>query len=143
MVKVCVNGVALQEGTDYTITCKNTQKPGQASVTIKGCGKYAGEVTKSFVIVPNKVKISSVKSKKSKNLTVKWTKAAGVSGYAITISTDKNFKKNKTVKATKANTVTYKKLAQKKYYVRVRSYVTVDGKKYYGTNSSIKKVNIK
>ena len=143
VVKVCVNGVALQEGTDYTITCKNTQKPGQASVTIKGCGKYAGEVTKSFVIVPSKVKISSVKSKKSKNLTVKWTKAAGVSGYAITISTDKNFKKNKTVKATKANTVTFKKLVKKKYYVRVRSYVTVDGKKYYGTNSSIKKVNIK
>lgn len=93
-----------------------------------------------------KLNIKKLVSKK-KALAVYWNKITDVSGYQIQVATDKKFKKNrKTVTVAKQNASkkTVKKLkAKKKYYVRVRTYKTVNGKKVYGKWSKIKSVKTK
>ncbi len=94
-----------------------------------------------------KASISSAKSTSSKKMTVKWKKLKAVSGYEIITATDKKFKKNKKitrVSGSKKVKTTIKKLKRKKtYYVKMRGYITVDGQKYYGPYSKVKKVKVK
>ena len=95
---------------------------------------------------PKAAKIKKVKAAK-KAVAVTWNKVSGVSGYEVQVATDKKFKKNKktvTIKKQKATSTTVKKLkAKKKYYVRVRTYKTVNGKKVYSAWSSVKNVKTK
>lgn len=92
-------------------------------------------------------KISSLKNKKSKQLTVSIKKVSGAAGYQVTYSTDKKFKKGKNTKVvySKKNTVTLKKLKKgKTYYVKVKAY-KLDSKKLkvLGKFSAVKKIKIK
>ena len=94
------------------------------------------------------LKLKSVKSKKKKTVTLNWTTDKKSTGYQISYSTNKNFKKSKTksilIKNKKTKTYTIKKLKSKKtYYVRIRGYKTVDGKRHYGYWSQSKKIKIK
>ncbi len=95
---------------------------------------------------PKSAKIKKVKPAK-KAVSVEWKKVSGVKGYQIQVATDKKFKKNKktaTVKKQKTTKVTIKKLkAKKKYYVRIRTYKTVNGKKIYSSWSKVKSVKTK
>ena len=74
----------------------------------------------------------------------------GVDGYQVQYSTDKKFKKNTktvTIKKNKTSTTVKKLKANKKYYVRVRTYknVKVNGKtkKVYSSWSKVKSVKTK
>lgn len=91
--------------------------------------------------------LSSVKNTKTRKMTVKWKKNKAVNGYQIQYSTNKKFTSgSKTVTVNKNSTVskTVKKLKKgKKYYVRIRTYKTVNGKKYYSSWSKAKSVKIK
>ena len=93
-----------------------------------------------------KLRVKKLVSKK-KALVVYWNKIVNVSGYQIQVATDKKFKKNKktvTVAKQNASKKTVKKLkAKKKYFVRVRAYKTVNGKKSYGKWSKMKSVKTK
>ena len=92
-----------------------------------------------------KVKKSSVISAKrsagGKKLTVVAKKTSAVTGYQVRCSTSKNYKKKKTsTKSVKSNKVTFTKLSKNKtYYVSVRTYKVVNGKKYYSSWSKSKK----
>lgn len=94
-----------------------------------------------------KANIKSVKSTASKKLTLKWKKLQGVTGYEIVTATNKKFNKNKKVttinKAKKTSTTVKKLKRKKKYYVKMRGFVVVDGQKYYGPYSKVKKVKVK
>lgn len=98
------------------------------------------------VAKPKSAKFKKVKSAK-KAVSVEWKKVSGVKGYQVQVATDKKFKKNKktaTVKKQKTTKVTIKKLkAKKKYYVRIRTYKTVNGKKVYSSWSKVKTVKTK
>ena len=98
------------------------------------------------VLKPKSAKFKKVKAAK-KAVSVEWKKVSGVKGYQIQVATDKKFKKNKktvTVKKQKTTKVTIKKLkAKKKYYVRIRTYKTVNGKKVYSSWSKVKTVKTK
>ena len=93
-----------------------------------------------------KVKVASAKAGK-KSVKVTWKKVKGIKGYQIQYSTNKKFKKgNKTitVKSTKSTSATIKKLkSKKKYYVRMRTYKIVNGKKVYSAWSKAKSVKVK
>ena len=83
-----------------------------------------------------------------KQLTASWKTVASITGYEVQYSTSKKFTKKttKTSKITKAKTTkkTIKSLKKgKKYYVRVRAYKTVNGKKVYSSYSTVKSVKIK
>ena len=98
------------------------------------------------VAKPKSVKPKTVKAAK-KAVSVEWNKVSGVSGYEIQLATDKKFKKNKktvTIKKQKTTKTTVKKLkAKKKYYVRIRTYKIVNGKKVYSSWSKVKSVKTK
>lgn len=93
-----------------------------------------------------KVNVASAKAGK-KSVKVTWKKVKGIKGYQIQYSTNKKFKKgNKTitVKSTKSTSATIKKLKSKKtYYVRMRTYKVVNGKKVYSAWSKAKSVKVK
>ncbi len=93
-----------------------------------------------------KLSIKKLISKK-KEFTVYWNKITDVSGYQIQVATDKKFKKNKktfTIKKQNVSKKTVKKLkAKKKYFVRIRAYSVVNGKKVYGKWSKIQSAKTK
>ena len=89
--------------------------------------------------------ISKLTSGKKK-LTVKLKKVSGAKGYQIQYSTNKKFKKNNKSTNISKNTTkkTISKLsAKKKYYVRIRAYRNVNGKKIYSSWSKVKNVTTK
>ena len=146
-ITVKLSGKTLKNGTDYTATYKNNKNVGKATVTITGKNAYSGTITKTFVINPKGTSVSKLTAK-SKGFEVKWGKqATQTTGYEIQLATDSKFTKNKkTVTVTKNGTTskTVTKLtAKKKYYVRIRTYKTVSGTKYYSSWSSAKTVTTK
>ena len=146
-IKVKLGGKTLKPGTDYTVSYKNNKNIGTATLTIKGKGKYSGTLQKTFTIKPKTTKIKTFKSPKKKQAKVSWSKDSKVSGYQIVYARNSKFTKGKnrvTVKGYKTTSKTIKKLKSKKtYYVKVRSYKTVKGKKIYSSYSKVKKIKIK
>ena len=144
-VTVKLNGKTLKNGTDYSVTYSNNTKVGTAKVTIKGKGNYSGTITKTFKINPAKQEIQKLTAK-SKAFFIDWAQKGSATGYEIQYATNSKFSgaKKVTVTNNKTDKKTVSKLSgKKKYYVRVRSYTTVKGKKYYGAWSSTKSVTTK
>ena len=104
------------------------------------------QTTTKAVAKPKAAKFKKVKGSK-KAIALTWAKGKGVKGYQIQVATDKKFKKNKktvTIKKQKTTKTTVKKLkAKKKYFVRIRTYKTVNGKKVYSSWSKAKTVKTK
>lgn len=109
-------------------------------------GAYSSVLTaKTSSAKVNKTSISKLTAK-TNAFTVKWKKASSINGYQIQYSTKSNFKSAKTV--TVANNKTTSKSVSKlkgktKYYVRVRTYRTINGKKYYSSWSKSKSTQTK
>ena len=144
-ITVKCNGKALKNGTDYTASYSNNKKIGTATVKIAGKGSYTGTVTKTFKINPAKQEIQKLTAK-SKAFFVDWAQKGSATGYEIQYATNSKFTSAKKVTITnnKTDTKTISKLSgKKKYYVRVRSYTTVKGTKYYGAWSASKSVTTK
>lgn len=117
----------------------DSTKPTQPASTTKP------ETAKPQSTTPAKTKVQKISTGK-KSITAQWKKVAGVSAYQVQIATNKKFSKNKkTFKVSKKSTkVKIKKLKAKKvYYLRVRSYKKVNGKKVYSKWSTVRKVKTK
>ena len=144
-ITVKYNGKTLKKGTDYTVSYSNNKKIGTATVKIAGKGSYTGTITKTFKINPAKQEIQKLTAK-SKAFFVDWAQKGSATGYEIQYATNSKFTSAKKVTITnnKTDTKTISKLSgKKKYYVRVRSYTTVKGTKYYGAWSASKSVTTK
>lgn len=93
-----------------------------------------------------KSNLNSAKSTSKKKIKASWSKVGGASGYQVMWSTYKNFSKNYKTKSVTSKylskTVTAAQ-SKKTYYVRVRAYKTVSGKKVYSPWSNTKKVKTK
>lgn len=101
------------------------------------------KITQS-ILKNKKAKISFIKrSKNGKTIKLKVQKIKGAKKYQIRYSMNKKVKKYKTINTNKL-TYTIKKLKPNRtYYIKVRGYNTISGKKYYSLWSKIKKVNKK
>jgi predicted RNA-binding Zn-ribbon protein involved in translation (DUF1610 family) len=146
-VTVKLGSTTLKNGTDYTVTYTNNKNVGKATVTITGIKKYSGTIKKTFKINPKATKLTSVAAA-SKGFTAKWSKlTTQTTGYEIQYATDSKFTKNKKTVTITKNSTTSKKVtkltAKKKYYVRIRTYKTVSGTKYYSAWSASKTVTTK
>lgn len=128
----------LKKGQSYSFKVRATAGSNQ--------GSYSSVLKTATKVGTGAIK--SLKSPKSGNLNVTWSKLSGANGYQLYLSTNKKFtskttkkvtvKKNKTVKAT------VKSLKKKKtYYVKIRGYKTVNDKKVYGAFSAVKRIKIK
>lgn len=114
---------------------------------IKGIGNYTGTIKKTFKIVPKKAAITKLTSPKSRTIKITWKKDSQASGYQIQYAKNAKFKNGKkTITISKKSTAskTISKLTKnKKYYVWIRAYKKIDGKKCYGSWSKPAKVKCK
>lgn len=139
--------MTLNSGSEYKVSYSGNKSVGTATMKITGTGNYNGTITKTFKINPKGVSLKSVKKgKKSFKATWKKSSKTWTTGYQVQYSTSKKFKKAKTytAKSYKKTKATVKKLKKKKtYYVHMRTYKTVKGKKYYSGWSKVKSVKTK
>ena len=96
-------------------------------------------------VTPKVTSITSVKSKKKKQATVKWKKTAGIKGYKLIYGTTRSLKKKTKTKLTKKTSLKISGLKPgKTYYFKVCCYSKDSkGNKVYGKYSKVKKVKIK
>lgn len=143
-VRVMVKGTKQDEVKDGKPATKPSEPATTPSTTQPTTKPSTTKNTEA--VKPKKTSIKKL-SKGKKKFTVTWAKVSGVKGYQIQYSSDKKLKKNnKSVTVTKQKTTkaTVKKLkSKKKYYVRVRTYKTVNGKKIYSSWSKVKSVKTK
>ncbi len=130
--------------SNYTVRYASGRKNvGKYAVKITFKGKYKGTKTLYFYIKPRATSISSISPGKRK-FTVKWYKRpTQTSGYQIQYSTSSKFTSptTRTISGCGTTSKTITKLkAKKKYFVRVRTYKTVNGTKYYSSWTKYKKV---
>ncbi|BAK48087.1 hypothetical protein CXIVA_21200 [Clostridium sp. SY8519] len=128
-------------------------------VTIKGVGtariiitatqteKYkAASETVTIKVLPKGIKVAKLTGAK-KSFSVKWSKQPNITGYRIQYSTSKSFKKGSKYKIIKKYNSTSAKISKlkkkKKYYIRIQTYKTIGGKKYYSNWSQVKAVKTK
>lgn len=127
----------------YQVFYEKNKKVGKATVTVQFTGeRYTGSMQASFEIVPKATVLTSLKASKTA-LTVKWKKTSSeISGYQIEYATNSKFSgaKKTLIKGTGIKQKKLKGLkSSKKYYVRIRAYKEVNGKKYYSAWSATKK----
>ena len=141
------NGTKLTKGTHYTVKYASGRKSvGTYKVTVTMKGNYSGTKTLTFKIVPKATSISKLTAK-TKALTVKLNKqTTQTSGYQIVYSTSKKFSSYKSTLIT-SNKTTTKTITGLKagttYYVKVRTYKTVNGTRIYSAWSSVKSIKTK
>jgi hypothetical protein len=125
---------ALMVGMDFTVTYGTNKSIGEGTAFVTGIGLYRGSRTVSFTISPSTPKVSKVTSG-TKQVKVTWKKVAKaqkVSKYQVQYRVKGSSKwKSKLVKASKGSLVVKGLVVGKKYQVRVRTYKTVSGVKYY------------
>lgn len=128
----------LSPGTKYyyCVAAYNSSKTGSRSSSL------------SFVTKPNGTKITSSSSPSKTKIKINWQKPSrAYNGYQIVYSRKSNFSKlvaTKNISSKNTTTYTGKNFTKGvKYYIRVRSYRTVDGKKYYSVWSNTVKVKSK
>ncbi|MBQ5590995.1 MAG: hypothetical protein IIU65_04880, partial [Clostridia bacterium] len=126
--------------------------------TVKGGKKYVYKVraingdvykdskqSKAVSIMNFKAKAKFKATPAKKNMTVKITgKVKYANGYQVAYSTNAKFKKKLTKTVIFKTKKTIKKLKSgTKYYVRVRAYKTINGKKVYGSWTAKKSIKVK
>lgn len=142
---VSFNGQPLIQDVDYKVSYSKNDAPGRATVKITGIGNFAGSVSKTFIILPQKVNSVSIAKNSATTATVSWGKVDKVSGYEI-LKYDAN--KNSFVHAVfaSADSTSYQftKLQNSALHSYVvKAYKTIDGDKYFGEQSDAVSVFIK
>lgn len=128
----------------YKVTYLYNKNVGKAKAKITFKTRYSGTVYRYFVIKPKGTSITKL-SAGVKAFTAKWTrKTTQTTGYQIQYATNSKFTKGKKTVTIKSNKTTSKKISglnnNTKYYVRVRTYKTVNGLKYFSAWSKSKSI---
>lgn len=142
-VRVKSGNRVLKLNKDYTVKYAANKNCGKARMEVIGKGSYTGKIKRYFVIVPKKARIGKIKAgiKKAK---VYVRKSPGKpSGYQICWSAGKKFSKSKSVFTARAAYWMRGLKRKKYYYIKVRAYKTINGKKYFGSYSPRKRVRVK
>lgn len=132
-----VNGLATAQGY-YGLTAYSRFLEGKNTFYDMRDGKAVAR--------PIATSISSLKSLKTKQMTVKWKKVSGVRGYELVYAANSKFTGSRTVTASASSVQkTIKGLKKgKTYYVKIRAYkADGEGGRLYGAYCSAKKVKVK
>ncbi len=134
------SGKALKVNKNYTVSyAKGRTNVGKYAVKIKYKGNYTGAKTLYFKINPKATSLTKLTAGGGA-LKVSWKKLSKqVTGYQIKYSTSKSFSSAESVNVSyKTSSVKLTGLkGSKTYYVKIRAYKTVGGKKYYSKWSSV------
>lgn len=119
---------------------------GKATIT---AANPSGEVKATYkvTIIPGKVYIATISSKKKNQVTISYNKDKLADGYEVVYATNNKFTKNKKVKlikdsSTKTTTMTGLKTGQY-YYLKVRAYYNSASGKIYGDYGYTESVKVK
>lgn len=130
----------LKAGTTYSFRVR-------AYKTIDGKKYYSAWKTLKTPTKPSRPSIKTPSTNKKHQIIAKWSKVTNCSGYQVQYSKKKSFSSviaTRTVSGSSKTSYTGKNFTKgKTYYVRVRSYKAVDGKKYYSSWSSVKSIKCK
>ena len=142
----------LKADTDYTAQWPDAKAVGTYTVAITGTGHYTGTTQTTYQINPKGTTLKKAKAAK-KAATIKWKKQAAkmtrsrISGYQIQLATNSKFTKNRKTVKVKGYSKVSKKVTKlkggKKYYVKIRTYMTTGGRTYYSPWSKAKTVKVK
>lgn len=92
-VYAAIDGKALVENVDYTLTYSNNVNIGTAHITLNGIGEHKGlKQNYTFDIVPDKVKRVKYISSENTSLKLSWNSVLGADAYVITAESINNFK---------------------------------------------------
>jgi g-D-glutamyl-meso-diaminopimelate peptidase len=139
---------ATTEKATEEITTETTTEEITEDITTETTPEEATtETSGATVKKPENTSLTAVIAGEEK-ITVRWNKHTKyTAGYQIQYSTAKDFSKNSktiTIKSNKTTVKTIKKLkAKKKYYVRIRTYKTVNGVRYKSSWSEARAVTVK
>ncbi len=126
----------------YHVAYRNNKAVGMASAIIILKGRYTGTVKKTFRILPRGTSLKGKILADENKFIVRWKKqTVQVDGYQIQYSENMKFAntKSRIVNDCKKTKIIVKKQKPgKRYYVRVRTYKKVNGKKYFSKWSKIK-----
>ena len=132
--------IKLKPGTTYKFKVKAYKKLSNGKI-VKG---FASEefVTATKCVAP---KITSIVPTSNQKVTLKWSGAAGATGYQVYYSTKKDSGYEKVIStASKSASKTFSKSAKgKKIYFKVRAYKKVNGKTIFGSWSTVKSTVVK
>ncbi len=141
-------GLVLKKGADYNISYASGRKNvGRYAVKVTFKCEYEGTKTMYFTINPKAPTIKTPAAA-SKSFTAKWSKVSSqATGYQIIYASNSKFTSGKKTVNVGNYKTTSKKItklkAKSKYYVKVRTYKTVNGTKYYSGWSKVKTVKTK
>ena len=152
-IKFDIKCDGLKPKKDYKVSYKNNRSVGQAHIIIKGKGDYNGTINAYFNIKPTGTSLKYVKAQK-KGIKIKWKKQNAkmskkhITGYQIQLATDRYFTKNLKTIRVKSYKKSFKRVknlkANKKYYVRICTYVKKSsGSTYYSRWSKFKTAKTK
>ena len=141
------SGKTLVKGTDYTLTYSSGRKyVGKYAVKITFRGKYSGSKVLYFTIKPKPNYISKLTALTG-GFKAYWSSLTSqTTGYQIIYSTSSTFSgyKTKLIPSNKTLGASITGLARgKRYYVKVRTYKTVNKVNYYSSWSPVKYVTTK
>lgn len=115
----------------------------RAYVSKDGQYYYGPFTSVKTATAPSSTKISSLTSKKKKQVVVKWKKVKGATQYEVYRATSKKGKYKK-IGTSKKTTYTDKKATGgKRYYYKVRVCKKINKKNYYSSYSAVKSVKAK
>lgn len=121
---------------------------GKATITITSAstGNYNKTQKKITITVnPTKTSLKTLSNSSKSKMKITWKKNSVGTGYQIMYATDQKFTKNKVTKLIKKNgtlSASYSVKKGKTYYVKIRTYKTVNDVKYYSGWSKVKKIKI-
>ena len=122
---------------------------GNANITITSPANVNYTSAKKTIVIkvmPTKTKFTSVTNVATKKMALTWVKRSNATGYIIQYSTSSTFASAKTVRIDRYTTVSTtvgNLVKDKKYYVRIKTFKTVSGTKYYSGWSDVMSVTIK
>ena len=129
--KVTIKGIGIAKISVYAAETSSFTKSAAKAITIK--------------VSPKKMAVSSVANTANNQITVKWKKQSGATGYQIQYSTKKDYSTAKTVTATASSVSKIMGGLTKNatYYVRIRSYKTAGSEKLCSPWSASKSIKIR
>lgn len=114
------------------------------SYTIIDGKKYYGKA--SYLSTATKVSTTFLKAKAGKNkIKISWKKLAGAKGYDVYCSSSKKgkYKRIKNINSGKKKSMTYRVKKSGTYFLKIKGYSKINGKKVYGKFSKPLKVRVK
>lgn len=112
------------------------------AVNSSGKGSFSSKKSKSTLLAQPEINLTAGKGQ----ISVNWNKISKAEGYVVYYSTDRAMMGSKKITLKKKSSVrkTIDGLKSKKrYYIRVKAFKTVDGKRVYGQYSAIKSIKTK